>query len=117
MPERRWRVTCDDVGIAVVDHTGSGGRIGWDDIGLVSIETDDSGPWRCDLYWWLHDRSGLPRVVWPQGATGEQPAIDALFALPGFDHEAAVRAMASTDVATFVLWRHDDRHDADDDGV
>ncbi len=71
----------------------------------VIIETDDSGPWGADLWWLLFGADDRVAVAFPGGATGEQVVIDRLMALPGFDFETMTRAMGSTEVAVFPVWR------------
>ena len=60
---------------------------------------------RADVWWLLFGADDRIAVAFPQGASGEQEAIDWLIALPGFDHEAMIMAMGSTGNAVFPVWR------------
>ena len=71
----------------------------------VAVETNDSGPWGMDLWWLLIGQDDRVAVAFPGGATGEQTVVDRLMSLPNFDHGEMIKAMGSTDVAVFFLWR------------
>lgn len=73
----------------------------------VMIETNDSGPWGADVWWLMFDENDQLACAFPQGATGESDAIDFFMQLGGFDNEAMIAAMGSTDNAVFPVWRRD----------
>ncbi|KRA59684.1 hypothetical protein ASD79_12380 [Caulobacter sp. Root655] len=98
-------VSFDGTVIAVRDPDKREHQLPISDLRGVVIETDDSGPWGADLWWLLFGADDLVAVAFPGGATDEQIVIDQLMALPGFDFEAMTRAMSSTDVAVFPVWR------------
>jgi hypothetical protein len=75
-------------------------RIRIADLGAVHVETNDSGPWRADVWWLLEDKSGETKVAFPQLATGEEAALERLRLLPGFE----IRGMKSGENARFVCW-------------
>lgn len=75
----------------------------WDELRAVSIETNDTGPWLTDFYWVLELKKR--EVCIPQGAEGEDQMIEALLALPSFDHDAYGAAMSSTSNRRFKCWR------------
>jgi hypothetical protein len=104
-PESQWVVTIDGDRIAVADPKGERREIGRADLRAVAIETNDSGPWGSDFWWLMIGPDMKLACAYPQGAAGESEAMDWLFALPGFDHEAMIRASASTGNAFFELWR------------
>ncbi|PXA86068.1 hypothetical protein DMC47_35905 [Nostoc sp. 3335mG] len=104
-PEAQWIVTVDPDRICATDQTGAGKALLKDELGGVIIETNDSGPWGADVWWLLFGADDKLACAFPQGATGEQEAIDYLMALPGFDHGKMVEAMGSTDNAVFPVWR------------
>ncbi|MEM7776356.1 MAG: hypothetical protein AAF732_12175 [Pseudomonadota bacterium] len=94
----------------VITCPGSNGKIQqmrWDDLGRVLVETTDGGPAVCDVFWVLlpndyPDRAG---VVIPSDTTGMSDLLDALQSrLSGFDNEAVIKAMGSTDNQTFEIW-------------
>lgn len=80
-------------------------RVALADLAAVAIETTDEGPFVADVFWYLFGHQGKGGCVYPGGATGEREILAALQQLPGFDNEAVVRAMGSTDNAVFVCWQ------------
>ncbi len=104
-PETAYILSLIDDVVAVRDPDNQEHRLSLSDLRGVIIETDDSGPWGADLWWLLFGADDRVAVAFPSGATGEQAVMDRLMALPGFDFEAMTRAMSSTDVAVFPLWR------------
>ena len=55
-----------------------------------------------DVFWILHTDAAAHRVA--QGAPGEAGLFARLQALPGFDHDAVIAAMGSTDNHSWVCW-------------
>jgi hypothetical protein len=104
-PETEYVMSLIGEVIAVRDPDGQEHRLAISDLRGVIVETDDSGPWGADLWWLLFGADDRVAVAFPGGAANEQMVIDRLMALPGFDFEAMTRAMGSTDVAVFPLWR------------
>lgn len=81
----------------------TGGRsesVSWSELVKVELMTTDQGPWAMDVFWVLHgaDEKGC---VLPQDVDG---LLERLQALPGFDNEAVIRAMASSANARFLAW-------------
>jgi len=70
----------------------------------VDIVTNANGFRSADLHWVLTDES-QHKVAIPGTATDADKLLDALGALPGFDHEAIVRAMKSEGNDRFPVWR------------
>ena len=102
-PEGRVVVTTSDRGLQAAYPDGSVQQVLWDDLVRLVIETNDSGPWGADVWWILEDTQG--KCAYPQGATGEEEAMDAYKRrLDGFDWEAVVDAQGSTRNARFVCW-------------
>jgi len=104
MSEARWQVSVDNDEIAVTAPDGERKVITRSDLAAVVIETNDTGPWGADLWWFVAGKEPNA-LAFPQGATGEEAAVDWLSALPGFDHEAMIQAMSSTENARFPCWR------------
>ena len=75
---------------------------------LVSIDivTNSTAYGRADLHWVLVDESNQ-KIAIPGAATDAGKLLDALGALPGFDHEAIVRAMKAHGNERFPVWRRD----------
>lgn len=96
-------VQCDDQGMTLLSAKASPRLLKWRDLESVEIHTNDLGPFATDLFWVLRDGDGSVSV--PQDAQGNEIFLEHLQKLPGFDNEAAIRAMGSTSVAVFPLWR------------
>ena len=79
--------------------------IRWDDLARVSIVTTGAGPGSEDVFFMLEGPAGGCAV--PQGAKGSGALLGRLQQLPGFDNEAFIEAMGSTDDAQFVCWQRD----------
>jgi hypothetical protein len=104
-PEARWSVALNDSYIRVTDQAGETLSLAKSDLFAVAIETHDTGPWDADVWWLLFGADERLQCSFPQGASGDEAAVDYLVALPEFDHRAMVRAMATTDNAIFPVWR------------
>jgi hypothetical protein len=104
-PESKWVVTIDSASISVSDMAGDVKSVAKADLSGVAIETNDSGPWGADIWWLLFGNNDQLACAFPQGATGEEAAIDYMLALPSFDHGEMTKAMTSTDNAVFAVWR------------
>jgi len=104
-PEALWTVSVDDSGFHGTDHTGTIMTLALADLSGVIIETNDSGPVGADVWWLLFGADRNLGFAFPQGATGDKAVVDHLMKLPGFNFEEMIKAMASPDNATFILWR------------
>jgi predicted tellurium resistance membrane protein TerC len=104
-PEARWTVALDEAAIHVTDPAGETAVLARADLSGVALETNDSGPWGADVWWLLFGADETVACAFPQGAGGEDALVAMLVALPGFDHDALIDAMASTGNALFALWR------------
>ena len=105
MSETEHIVAFDGERIGVTDPEGEETTLALAELNGVMIETNDSGPFGADVWWLLFGADDRVAVAFPQGASGEQPAIDWLTGLPGFDHDAMTMAMGSTANAVFPVWR------------
>ncbi len=103
-PESLWSVAVNEAAIQVTDPDGLTCVAPFADLHVVLIETNDSGPWGAD-FWWILDGSSGVMAHWPEGATGEQAALNVLQALPGFDHDKLTQAIRSTSNASFIVWK------------
>lgn len=98
-------VTFDDTGVRRVSPEGGAEEVKWDDLTEVRIVTTDEGPIGADVYWLLAGSDGTGVAV--RGESVAHDLLDRLQALPGFDNEQMILAMASTDEAQFVCWQRD----------
>jgi hypothetical protein len=101
--EAAWNLQRDEAGVSVLWPKGERRTIAWNEVDLVAIETNGSGPWGYDV--WTVLEGGDKRVDWPQGATGEDGMLAELQRrFPGFDDDAVIAAMGCTDNGRFVCW-------------
>jgi hypothetical protein len=103
--ETHWTVTTLDDRINAVDPKGEVRTVMFEDLSGVMIETNDTGPIGTDVWWLLFGADDRLACTFPQGADGEEEAVDRLSGLPGFDHESMIMAMGSTTNAVFPVWR------------
>lgn len=101
-PERQYVLGLTPTTIICYRPDDTSERVDWDDLQRVEIRTTSDGPFAMDAFWLLHGTSGGCAI--PHGASGEKELTALLSVLPGFDHEAFIQAMASTDEAVFTCW-------------
>ncbi len=104
-PEAQWQVHRNGRDLIVTPPDEPAQRVAINDVTRVIIATNDSGPWGADVWFIFVDDKARRAVSFPQGATGEQAILDWLLSRPGFDHDAMIKAMGSTENAEFVCWR------------
>ncbi|MBV7484751.1 hypothetical protein [Bordetella sp. BOR01] len=101
----RWQARLDGETIIAIQPGGDSCRMPMADLQAVVIETNDTGPFGDDCWWQLHRHaSSVPDCVFPQSAIGSEAVVQALAALPGFDHMAMLMAMGSTENVRFPVW-------------
>ncbi|MBB6254068.1 hypothetical protein [Nitrospirillum iridis] len=105
MPEALWVVSIESDLIQVTDDKGAVKSITKAELSGIVIETNDSGPAGCDVWWLLFGEEEKIACFYPQGATGENAALDYFMALPSFNHDEMIQAMGSTSNAVFPVWR------------
>jgi hypothetical protein len=77
--------------------------IRWGELEEVAIETTDQGPYADDFFAVLKSPAQTVRI--PQEVAGFELLLEYMKELPGFDHEAVVKASGSTENATFPCWK------------
>lgn len=107
MFERQVEVRFDEAGISAAYPDGAVQIISWSEIDRVAIETNDSGPWNADVWWFLE--SDKNRCTYPQGATGDSEAMaEYPKRFPGFSDAAVidvpVPGLAGSEQAGSGLW-------------
>lgn len=103
LPEPSAILEWDDIHITCRRANGLVERLEWVKLQAVYLETDDSGPFACDVCWLLVGTdSGM---VIPCGAQGEDSLLQRLQQLPGFDNEAVIEAMKTTEERRFLCWK------------
>jgi len=100
-----WSVEADAERIAVVDPEGSLKVLERAALSRIVIETNDSGPFADDAWWLLLREDGTVALRFPQSADGEHDVVEDFLSLPGFNYEAMVTAMGSTEQGFFPVWR------------
>ncbi len=103
--EARWSVVVEPAHVEVTDEVGRVRMMAKAELSGVVVETNDSGPWGADVWWLLFGVDDQLECMFPQGATGDQAAVDFFMSLPGFDLEQMTNAMCSTENAVFPVWR------------
>ncbi len=98
-------MTFDEDAVTRRKPDGTTQAVRWDDLREVTIATSNLGPWEDDVLWILTGREGDEWLMVPSEAEGMDLLLDRLQKLPGFDNEAVIRAMGSTDLAFFPCWR------------
>lgn len=101
-PEYRLQVSSTDV--ALIDRAGAATTIGWNELGAVVIETNDSGPWGDDVMWHIFAADMVRCLIVPQSVEGDRELLRVLQQIPDFDNAAVVAAMGSTSVDAFLCW-------------
>ena len=104
-PEASYVVHLSDTEVRCDRPDGSVERIAWDDLQAVIVHTTAAGPAMPDVFWILAGTSTSSGCVIPQGATGDSALLERLQKLPGFDNEAFIRSMSSTDDQKFLCWQ------------
>ena len=72
------------------------------DLKRVSIITTDEGPMLDDVFWLMLFEEVI--IMIPQGIPGENGLLERLQELPGFNNEAVIKAMQSTENNAFEVW-------------
>jgi hypothetical protein len=97
------RVEFDERGVTRTRGEGSAESVSWAELEEVVILTTAHGPLADDVFWLLKGARGGCAV--PSEAAGMDALLARLQALPGFDNEAVISAMACTEEAAFLCWR------------
>jgi hypothetical protein len=103
-PLAKWSVRFEGDDIATSDGSETTNRLPVRELRKVVVQTDDSGPWGADVLYFLFTEDPQPAGVFPIEAEGCQEFVKWLSTLPGYHDRELARAMASTDVATFVVY-------------
>ncbi|MBA3530453.1 MAG: hypothetical protein H0T73_00835 [Ardenticatenales bacterium] len=101
-PEQAFTVLLSEEGVACRRSDGFVESVLWAELRAVLLETNDQGPFAMDVWWILVGEQG--GCVIPQGAVGEEALLARLQALTGFDNQAVIDAMLSTENQRFLCW-------------
>lgn len=105
MTANSWTVALDGARVTTTDHQGTIASMALSALTAIAIETRDTGPFAADLWWLLFGPDLTVAIAFPHDADGVDAVVDDLMSLPGFDYEAMIAAMGSTDNASFPLWK------------
>lgn len=102
-PESSFTVVISDSQIAVQRPDKIVERAQLDELERILIRTNALGPWLPDFWWEFYTNEGLA-CTFPEGATGQEAAMDLAGRLPDFDFESFGKAVGSTQDAEFLCW-------------
>jgi predicted metal-dependent HD superfamily phosphohydrolase len=94
----------NDTGTKAIFSDGRIDQVTWSEVNYAEILTTDEGPFVEDVFLLLHGPSGRGCVI-PQMDPAFKRALDKVGAWPGFDSQAVIRAMGSTQNAHFPIWK------------
>ncbi|MBN2193225.1 MAG: hypothetical protein JW751_10455 [Polyangiaceae bacterium] len=100
----RIAVEFDDDEIRHHRRDGVQESIQWSDLHEVGILTTDEGPFVDDVIWMLLDSTGKAGCAIPSNAPGMETLVARIHELPGFNSEAVLAAMVSTENTKFLCW-------------
>ncbi len=92
-----------DQDIVTNDGMGTQHVLALSDLRRVIVATDDSGPWGADVVYLLYSDGADPVCLFPLEAAGCDAFVAWMSGEPGFDGRELAKAMASTDIAKFVV--------------
>jgi hypothetical protein len=100
-PTGPWLVTIEE---GFTCEAESGERISYDPatIQRIVIVTNDSGPSEEDVFWKLEFSAGY--CYYPSSADEDGAFMALCQSLNGFDNEAVIQSMTSSQNAVFVAW-------------
>lgn len=90
----------DDVGFGTAAN-----KISWRQVQTIGIRTTDEGPFVEDVFWMFVLDDGV--IELPGGAITSDHLTGMQTHLPGFDNEAVIRSMGSTEHRYFRVWHRD----------
>ncbi|WP_395733822.1 hypothetical protein [Prosthecobacter sp.] len=102
-PESRYIIHLSETEVSCHRPDGTVESVLWDDLQKVEVLTNSDGPLLPDVFWLLHGTEKGCCI--PQGATGDVELLARLQKLPGFNNQAFIESMGSTQEALFVCWQ------------
>lgn len=97
-------VTFDHDAITLHQPDGLRGAMAWDNLGSVTVAIT-AGEVNDDVFWLLLSRDRAHFLAVPLCAVGERELLLAMqLRLRGFDNDAVITAMTSTETEHFVVW-------------
>ena len=102
-PEDDFIITLTDESIEIIRPDGRKQAVRWDDVQTISVVTTDEGPFAPDIWFVLQGKGDA--CMFPQGAPKSDEAYERISQFNGFDFEALIKSMSSTENAQFLLWK------------
>ena len=96
------QIVVDSDMVTYVGPDGKAASIPWPELQSVGIRTTNEGPFAEDVFFVLTGTQA--QLIVPQGASGAQALFTRLGSLPGFNYDAAIKAMTCTDNQEFACW-------------
>jgi hypothetical protein len=100
--ERQWIIKSEENRIKSIDYDKKEVVVPLNEIHSINIATNDRGPIETDVWWQIRHASGY--LLIPGGSTGENDMLRMLGTLNGFDHNAVIEAMGSTQNKIFRIY-------------
>ena len=97
-------ITVDDDGVRRLLADGTEESVTWADLAEVAIRTTPEGPWKEDVFFLLV-RAGGGGCAVPAGDPSADDLMNRLQSMTGFDNDAFVEAMTTTEDGLFVVWQ------------
>ena len=103
-PESRFVIQMTESAVSCHRPDGVIETVRWDELQQVQVLTTSDGPFAPDCFWLLRGPETTGCCI-PQGATGDAELLDRIQKLPGFNNQAFIEAMGSTQEAIFTCWQ------------
>ena len=104
-PEDLYTIEITNDFIKVTHPQENGKTVLWDNITEIHIQTTDEGPYRPDVWLVLIGIDTYCRI--PQGNNSYDVIYERVSKWDGFDFEAYIESMSSTENAIFLIWKAD----------
>jgi hypothetical protein len=106
-PQCTWSVVVTDGVIRTSDGVGTSREVPIGALASVAVATDDSGPWDYDVVFLLYADGFEPTGIFPLEADGCQEFVRWLSNQSGYRDRELAKAMASTNVARFLVYQRE----------
>jgi hypothetical protein len=94
----------DAEGVRELRADGARQQVQWSELIAVSIIATAEGAWSPDFFWVLHGADGRQLAI-PLDRAATTSLLTRLGRLPGFDHEAVIRATSATSSVELSCWQ------------
>ena len=98
-----FSVRVNDDGVTFTNPNGAQQFVSWAGLNQVSFVTTDQGPFEQDVFLLLEGDTG--NCLIGQDTEGYETVLERVTKLNGFNFEAMIAAMSSTENAKFLCWK------------